>query len=146
MPTYSTFFTKLPCGSYFAQINVNPNGPCVYHAIDIHVKQHWFQDLSPTSTVALITDNSADILEVHQSDVIEAIAQGSMLKLFHLLLGFSDFTLSYILWIFPRISRNTTCASAHHLAQKLVHKRVTRSSYREFSSFRSGHWNISDLQ
>ena len=93
-----------------------------------------------------ITDNSADVIEVQQRDVVEAIAKGSILKLFHQLLGFSDFIISYILRIFPRTDLNPTYASAHYLAQKLVHKRVTRSRCKEFSSFRSRRYNFSDLQ
>ena len=37
-----SIFTQFPCSSYFAQINVNPNGPNIHHDHAIHVKRHWF--------------------------------------------------------------------------------------------------------
>ena len=77
------------------QINVNPNGEQVYHVIAVHLKQHWFKELSPMSIVALITDNSNVTLEVQHVDVVEAIAEGSGLENFHQFLGLIIF--SYLL-------------------------------------------------
>ena len=80
-------FTKFPCGSYYVQLNVNPNGPhdsreSVHHVVAVQVKQHWSKLSSPASTVALITDNSMEILEVQKKDEEEAIANDSGLNIF----------------------------------------------------------------
>ena len=116
------------------QINVNPNGEHVYHIIAVHVKQHWFKDLLPTYTVALIADNSNVILEVQQRDVVEAFAESSGLNVFHQFLCFDNFLMSSILRRFPRVNQNSTCALAHNLTHSLVSNRVTRPSRRVLSS------------